>query len=112
MIRLYFILTICALISILFLIPSSSIHIILKLITECAFKLLIPSGVAILQRLSNFSILNPLSFNFSAKSGLIKLPPRAPESRKAWSLLSSFRSRPALSLGPFFPFALPARGRG
>ena len=70
MIRLYFILTICALISILFLIPSSSIHIILKLITECAFKLLIPSGVAILQRLSNFSILNPLSFNFSANSGL------------------------------------------
>jgi hypothetical protein len=53
MIRLYFILTICALISILFMIPNSSIHIILKLIMEWAFKLLIPSGVAILQKLSN-----------------------------------------------------------
>ena len=74
-----------------------------KFINEWELKLCSPSGVPTLQRLSNFSILNPLSFNSSANSGLMLLPPRAPESKKALALLISFTALIALSFA-LFPF--------
>ncbi len=66
--------------------------------------------MSILQELSYFSIIYPFSFNSSANFRLAKFPPRAPESRKAWSLLS-FGSFSALSF-ILFPFRLSCEGNG
>ena len=65
----------------------------------------------ILQRLSKFSILNPLSLNSSANPGLRKFPPRAPESKKALALLISFTALIALSFA-LCPFWFTSIGEG